>query len=86
MLSLNFRSRAPNVSAADAKPVSVMFMKSGLRPNMPQVASIQVFTMLRRRIRSSIDFGWMNDNPTRSPLVGDGKVSVSRSAGSCCIA
>src|SRR5947208_12297542 len=44
-------------SEADAKPVRVMFMKSGLRPNIPHVASIKVFTISPRRTRSSTDFG-----------------------------
>ncbi len=51
-----------------------MFMKSGLRPNIPQVASIQIFTISRRRIRSSTERGSMKERPTRSPLVGEGKV------------
>ena len=50
-----------------------MFMKSGLRPNMPQVASIQIFTISRRRIRSSTERGSINESPTRSPLVGEAK-------------
>ena len=60
-------------------------MKSGLRPNMPQVASIQIFTMSRRRIRSSTERGSMKESPTRSPLVGERKVIRSMSAGSCCM-
>ena len=71
MFSPNFLSFCPKVSDADANPVSVMFMKSGLRPNMPQVASIHVLTISRLRTRSSTVFGWMNDSPTRSPLVGE---------------
>ncbi len=46
-------------------------MKSGLRPNMPQVASIQIFTISRRRTSSSMVLGWMKERPTRSPELGD---------------
>ena len=46
-------------------------MKSGERPNMPQVVSIHIFTIPRRRTRSSTDCGWMKDNPTRSPELGE---------------
>ena len=67
-------------AAAQAKPVSMMFMKSGLRPNMPQVASIQIFTISRRRTRSSIERGSMKESPTRSPLDGDAIGHAARAA------
>jgi hypothetical protein len=47
----------PELIGREAKAVTKMFMKSGLRPNMLQLASIQILTMPRRRIRSSIPLG-----------------------------
>ena len=74
MFSAKRLSRWPKVAAAAASPVSITLRKSGLRPNMPQVASIQILTISRRRIRSSTERGSMKDRPTLSPLDGDAKV------------
>ena len=46
-------------------------MKSGERPIMPQVVRAQLSIMARRFSRSSRVRGMMNDNPTRSPVVGE---------------
>jgi hypothetical protein len=59
--------------------------KSGLRPNIPQVASIQILIISRRRIRSSTECGSINESPTGSPLDGDAKIICPASAGSCCM-
>ena len=42
---------------------------------MPQVASAQIFTISRRRIRSSIERGSMKESPTGSPELGERKVN-----------
>jgi hypothetical protein len=46
-------------------------MKSGERPIMPHVARAQRSIISRRRTRSSIVFGMMNERPTASPEVGE---------------
>src|SRR5579883_2426145 len=71
MFSAKRGSLRPNSCLPQAKPARWMFMKSGLRPNIPQVASIQILTISRRRTSSSIVFGWMKERPTRSPELGE---------------
>jgi hypothetical protein len=52
---------------------------------MPQVESIQILIISRRRIRSSTECGSINDSPTLSPLDGEAKTIRSFSAASCCM-
>ena len=47
------------------------FMKSGLRPIIPQLALAQCCIITLLRSRSSMVRGVMNDRPTRPPVVGD---------------
>src|ERR1700732_3439961 len=70
MLAATRGSLRPNSGAAAASPVSITLRKSGLRPNMPQVASIHSLIMPRRRIRSSTERGSMKERPTGPPPNG----------------
>src|SRR5579864_2274155 len=85
MLSAKRWSPRPNSGEAAASPVSITLRKSGLRPNMPHVLSIQILTMPRRRTRSSTKRGSMNESPTGWPLDGEANVIFACSAGSCCM-
>ena len=52
--------------------ISATLRKSGDRPIMPQLTRAQLVIMPRRRSRSSMVRGIMKDNPTGSPVEGDG--------------
>jgi len=77
-----FRVATTELVGADREPGQHDVEEIGAAANMPQVASIQILIISRRRIRSSTERGMMNERPAGPPPAGEGNTIRSRGAGS----